>query len=147
MKSFKFVIQLVCFCFLSVKSQTVSYKYDLHGNRTQRVLGVSAANRASHNDTIMNQPYEPTMDLAMQYGVSIFPNPTNTNINITANKIPEETKTKVYLYDNTGRLLKQFDNIGPNTEVPLDGFSSGIYNIVIMVSEKDKLYYKVIKQD
>ncbi len=142
----KIIITLILsLSWISSNSQTVSYKYDLHGNRVQRVLGISAASRASQNDST-TKPYEPTMDLAMEYGVSIFPNPTNTEVNIVANKIPEEAKTKVLLYDNTGKLLQQFENVGANTRVPLDAYPPGIYNVLILVSEKDKLYYKVIKQ-
>lgn len=127
-------------------SQTVSYKYDQHGNRIQRLLGVSPAAKAAGNDTSTAAPYEPTMQLAMEYGVSIFPNPTQTDVTVVANRIPPSTEAKVLVYDNTGRLINEFRNMGPRTDIPLSGYSPGIYNVVIVMSDKDKLYYKVIKQ-
>lgn len=132
-------------CFITSKSQTIGYNYDLHGNRIQRVLGVSSTNRIAHNDSVHTYDI-PTMELAMEYGISVFPNPTATNVNVVSNKIPEDGSATIYLYDNLGRLLKKITKAKPQEEIILLDYVAGIYIIAIIVSEKDKLYYKVIKE-
>lgn len=140
-------VQLLCL--LSIfwvvgKSKTVGYNYDLYGNRTQRVLGVSSTNRIANNDSTHSH-HEPTMQLAMQYGISVFPNPTATNINVVTNKIPEGQTAKIIVYDNTGKVLDTIDNVKSQEEVVLQNYKPGIYIIAIIISDKDKLYYKIIK--
>mgnify|MGYP002365096402 FL=1 len=115
------------------------------GNRIQRVLGVTAANRASHNDST-TAPYEPTMKLAKDYGVSVFPNPASTHINVVSNKIPDGETATLILYDNLGKMLLTIKNVKQQEEIPLSGYKAGIYNIALIISDKDKLYYKIIKE-
>lgn len=142
----KTIILLVLSVFsIKVQSQTVGYDYDLCGNRTHRVLGISSTSRVAQNDSVMSY-YEPTMELAMEYGISIFPNPTSTHVNIVTNKIPDGETATIVLYDNTGRTLKTINNVKTREEISLEGYKAGIYNVAIIISNKDKLYYKIIKQ-
>ena len=123
----------------------MGHNYDLAGNRIQRALGVTAANRASHNDST-TAPYEPTMKLGMDYGVSVFPNPASTHINVVSNKIPDGETATLILYDNLGKMLLTIKNVKQQEEIPLSGYKAGIYNIALIISDKDKLYYKIIKE-
>ena len=84
------------------------------------------------------------MQLAMQYGISVFPNPTATNIYVVTNKIPEGQTAKIIVYDNTGKVLDTIDNVKSQEEVVLQNYKPSIYIIAIIISDKDKLYYKII---
>jgi hypothetical protein len=143
----KTIIFLSSFVILSLgaRSQTVGYDYDLVGNRIRRVLGVSSTNRVANNDSLPSY-YEPTMKLAMEYGISVFPNPTSNNINIVTNKIPEGESATIFVYDNTGRTLKKIDHVRSQEEISFQEYKAGIYNVAIIISNNDKLYYKIIKQ-
>ena len=146
MKKYVILFSLFFICLtLEYGAQTVGYNYDLCGNRIQRVLGVSSTNRMMNNDSVMSY-HEPTMKLAMEYGVSIFPNPTSTNVNIVTNKIPDGESATIFLYDNTGRTLRTINNFKIQEEISLQDFKAGIYNVAIIISNGDKLYYKIIKQ-
>jgi len=146
----------LCFCIFVlisfvIKSQKVGYTFDGHGNRTQRKLVVTSNNNnrfAAPKDSTKNssQYDETTMKLAMEYGVSVFPNPTQTDVSIVANKIPTDSKANAVLFDNAGKILQTFNNIQNKEEIPLSNYKSGIYYITITVNEKDHLNYKVIKQ-
>lgn len=127
------------------KSQTVTYSHDAHGNRTQRKLFVQQNNRpGASGDTIKNLE-EKTMLLAMEYGISLFPNPTQTNVNLVCNQIPEGTKSEAILFDNIGRVIQKYDNLKSKEEIPMANYKAGIYYLNITINDKDRLFYKIIK--
>ena len=81
-------------------------------------------------------------------GVSSYPNPTEGNVNISANfSIPHELNYKVY--DINGRLLlaEQFAYADSfNKEILLQNYPAGVY-ILIMSLENGKTYeYKIVKK-
>lgn len=145
----KNLIVLVFLCFVAnVYSQKVGYNHDAHGNRTQRKLVVSSSSRFAPgaDSSKTESPNEETMKLAMVYGVSVFPNPTQTNVNLVLNKIPEGSVAKAILFDNTGRILQTYNHLNSKDEIILTDFKPGIYYLEVNISEKDKLNYKIIKQ-
>ena len=66
--------------------------------------------------------------------ISIFPNPTNSIIHIQADIVSQTVR----VFDSTGRLVKQYENVVEN--VDLSAFSNGVYTIEI--GEKR---FKVVK--
>lgn len=140
------LIFILAFCWIKHEAQTVGYNYDLHGNRIQRVLGASSTNKIANNDSVPSYD-EGTMKLAMEYGVSVFPNPTQTNINVVTNKLPADAAAIITLYDNTGRILKVMPDVAKLEEISLEAYPPGIYVISIVVSNtNDRMIYKIIKQ-
>lgn len=131
----------------TIKAQKVGYSHDAHGNRTQRKLVVGSSSSRSMTERDSTSTFnEETMKLAMQYGVSVFPNPAQSNVNITANKIPTDGTATATLFDNSGKILQTFSNISTNEEVPMTDYKAGIYYLSITVNDKDKLFYKIVKQ-
>jgi hypothetical protein len=146
MKLIKLILVISAFS-STIKAQKVGYNHDAHGNRTQRKLVVSSTsnNKMQQKDSTSTFD-ETTMKLAMEYGVSVFPNPTQSNITITANKISADSNANAILYDNSGKILKTFSNISSTEQVSLANYQAGIYYLSIIVNNQDKLFYKIIKQ-
>ena len=61
-------------------------------------------------------------------------------------KIPEDASTVVTLFDNAGKTLHILKNPKQQEELLLQDYKEGIYYISVIINNKDKLYYKVIKQ-
>ncbi len=144
MKKLKLIIIALVICSIA-KAQQVSYNHDAHGNRTQRKLVVlSSSSRMNPKDSSTYN--EETMKLAMEYGVSVFPNPTQSNVNLALNKLPENATSTAILLDNMGKILQTFNNVNTKEEIPLTNYKAGIYYLSITINEKDKLFYKIVKQ-
>lgn len=70
--------------------------------------------------------------------LNIFPNPNNGMFTIQANF---EESFDMIIYNNIGQMVKQETGLKGNNTIDLNGFSKGIYNIVVKVSNN----YKTIK--
>lgn len=146
----KTIIYFILLLGYGLSAQNVQYTYDSYGNRTQRKLVINPINnnRMFVPDSTNTKPEadEGTMKLAMNYGVSVFPNPTQNNVNLSIYKIPENASTSVTLFDNTGKILQTFKNPKQQEIIFMENYKEGIYYISIIINDKDKLFYKVIKQ-
>ena len=83
----------------------------------------------------------PAITLAM----SVFPNPTQTLINL---KIENDNKTLWFvLYDLTGKIItvqKIYDNL---TQVPMQNLAAGSYLLKVNDAEKELKTFKIIKNN
>jgi hypothetical protein len=81
-------------------------------------------------------------------GVSIYPNPTNSNINIELTYSNSEN-TLINVMDITGKVVKAIDlgivNGTETVSIPLEGLSNGIY-FVEVVSSMSKEVKKFVKK-
>jgi hypothetical protein len=84
-------------------SQSIDYSYNAHSNRTLRSLTVFAVGGSSRNLNTTNKKENneqkmkgilETMTMAMNYGVSIYPNPTEKDVDLVMNKVPENASVK-----------------------------------------------------
>jgi len=118
-----FLVLICTVCF----GQKVQYGHDAHGNRTQRKLVVQQNNRPGASGDSTSTLPEKTMELAMKYGISIFPNPTQSNVSLVTNQLPQDAKSEAVLFDNLGRVIQKFTNIKSKEEIPMDSYKAGIY--------------------
>lgn len=68
--------------------------------------------------------------------IRIFPNPTNSIMNITA----DETINKIEIYNLEGRLLKSENSNKINLKIDVSSFESGIY--VMELEINNEIFYK-----
>jgi hypothetical protein len=148
MKNFIVFNLFVLFGF-QLRAQTVEYTHDAHGNRTQRKLSanidIGKVAFTLPKDSTKKQE-EKIMELAMNYGVSVFPNPTETDLTVAAYQVPENSSFLMTVTDQLGKVIFQEKKWQQKMIIPLASQKSGSYNLTIIINEKDVLSYKIIKQ-
>ena len=112
------------------------YSYDQAGNRYSRI----AANcrLASPNDSLKEQY------LKMDYGLSIFPNPTSEGFNVQIINLKEDDKATLYLSDVQGKLILTKEQVLSQNFIDLKNLSSGLYYLRVVIN-KEQLVYKIQK--
>lgn len=142
---------LVFFIANNIFSQKVEYKYDAHGNRTQRklVVGIGTGRMAQPKDNIKTkETIEKDGQLIMKHGISVFPNPTNDKVVVSLSELKQDENKNIMLYlvDNIGKIITKQPVTDSQTLVDLNGYKSGVYYIKVKFDKED-LFYKVIKTD
>lgn len=144
-------------CFTNCFSQAVSYKYDQNGNRYQRIMVCVGCNRITpdikntKDSSEVKQAEIEGAKIAMQYGVSVFPNPSKDLVHVVVNKASNDDSFKnseamFYLFDNNGRILSSQKKASVEASFDLSIYKSGVYYIRVLIKDEN-LYYKVIKSD
>jgi hypothetical protein len=135
------------FLFQNMTAQTISYTYDASGNRIERKV-ISLLKSGHLTDTTKSESFkqEALEDQLGAQKILIYPNPVKENLTIEfRGKVPASHVT-VYLYTQTGRLLKSFvagDNV--SSSVNLSGYPAGIY--ILRLSVQDKVSeWKIAKE-
>jgi YD repeat-containing protein len=141
----------ICLCsILKVHSQTkISYEYDDAGNRIERVIVIdklSILEPFPEDDQRDNERQKPFEEQFNQRKISIYPNPTKGNLAVNISGIDFNSTCKGLLYSMMGKKIIEFD-IQSNTITPvkMDHLSPGMY-ILILIIDKEKLSYKIVKQ-
>jgi len=75
------------------------------------------------------------------FGLRVYPNPTNGNLNIELNTSSQKS---VQVVDVTGRVVVAAQTTGTNLQVDLSNVASGVYYVRIQ-SEQDSQVIKVIR--
>lgn len=142
----KIITLLFITCFAATYAQEVQYTYDASGNRAQRKLVYVGPpqERLAAPDSVSKKTAE-LMQIAMQEGISVFPNPTQDVVNVSINNFKVEDKVIVQLFDNSGKILKTQIMQSATIQFPMAEMQSGVYYINV-IKGKEKLFYKVVKQ-
>jgi hypothetical protein len=140
----------------SFAQNKVGYLYDNNGNRYQRYfIGFRAANTDTSSsipsDTLAlpndsSQAAKQARAMAMQHGITVYPNPTKDLIIISIHKTGyENQKANMYLMDNTGKTLDKQIYYGNELTFDLGKSPPGTYYLKVVFENKEALTYQVIK--
>ncbi len=86
-------------------------------------------------------PVQSIAELKSNFGIAVYPNPSNGMFFLAANNKPE-TVCNVVIYNLMGNVVKQFEWRGETTSVNLTNFATGMY--IMKVSNKDRVEVKKI---
>ena len=75
----------------------------------------------------------------------IYPNPAQHAINLTVIG-RDNLIAKAFIYDISGRLVKELDRESLSQAVDISFLTSGVYQLIIFTSEKETIRFKFIKQ-
>ena len=145
---------LLCTVVSPVNCQNkVGYTYDLNGNRNQRLF-IGYRIKVNNGDSTKLDSLRPSPEksesadkLAMEYGVSVYPNPTAREINVTINKagVTSNTGAVVSLIDNSGKELERKRYVGNELVFSLEGAPPGNYYLRVSLDTKETLAYQIVK--
>lgn len=77
----------------------------------------------------------------------IFPNPTTDYVNLRLNGLESLNGTRHYkLYDLQGRILKQSEIDGTETQISLSNLSSSLYILTVFIDNQILKTFKIIKK-
>lgn len=96
------------------------------------------------NDTGNNKKDSNASKIENQYGISVFPNPTMSRINVNITNLQPGDEALVYLLDSKGNtVLTQKTSTVP-VPINMQSYASGVYYVKVVIG-KDNLFYRVIK--
>lgn len=124
------------------------YTYDEAGNRTKRNLYICVGCQVSkHKDDSKNPTPEQTvqaMQMAMEHGISVYPNPANDIINVTVSGVNANETAIVHVLDESGKTITSFQGSASPSQIDMKPYKAGTYFVKVNVGN-DKLFYRVIK--
>jgi hypothetical protein len=123
--------------------QTYYYGYDSTGNRTSR--SITLANTLKSATTGIDKEEMKIEEKIDNLEITIYPNPTNSQITIDIQGLDEEQPSIISLYDFSGRLLKNIKDIQESNIVELSELPNATYILKIIIGDK-KSEWKIIKQ-
>ncbi len=140
---------ILVFNISAMAQYSVSYKYDDNGNRINRYfVGLvfrTQKNIATEDST---KAIENLRIDIMKKGLSVYPNPVKDKVNITLSKIafdPNKNKADIYLTDALGKSLQKAGFQGEEISFDMSSYLPGIYYLSIIVNDKEKFEYKIVK--
>lgn len=121
-------------------AQEIQYTYDVAGNRVHReyIILRLATDTMGNGELLANE-------LAEEFGVSLYPNPTQDVINLSITNLPEGEKAVATVFDNSGRELLTKEVFNGITALDFSTFNSGIYHVKLRSGNRE-LFYKVMKK-
>ena len=136
------------------EAQPIKYTYDDSGNRTKRekVISMPSMAKSSTGETDQNEEPEKKEVVSMfeemlsELKIVIYPNPTTgvLRIDITGAAIPPGAK--IYLYNNSGILIRQWTGISGSNVMDISAQKAGIYLMRIQLDEINISTWKIIKE-
>ena len=114
---------------------SIAFSYDKKGRMTQRKLQVMVGGRIGNFDQKKDSAQRP---------FKVFPNPTNTSVNIEG-PLPEHIdQGEVVLLNMSGQVLKTDKYTGQSKNLMVSDLNPGIYILEIRYSKDEKSVYKII---
>ncbi len=93
------------------------------------------------DNTPPNPPMQNIKEIRTDFGIAVFPNPSNGMFTLASNNKPDEI-CKVNIYDLMGKLIDQFEWNGENVIINLTNSAKGVY--IMKVGNKNGLEVKKI---
>jgi hypothetical protein len=113
--------------------------------RKKNIIAQRAGERLlKPNEAKDNNPDE-TINLALEYGLSIFPNPTTADVNLDIQKLKTEETVSIQIFDANGKIIAQLKNVKSKEKIPMSHLQAGTYYFMIEIDGTKRLSYKVQK--
>ncbi|RLD42175.1 MAG: hypothetical protein DRI89_07890 [Bacteroidetes bacterium] len=126
-------------------AQTVSFGYDLAGNRTSReVIYLQATNNLTgeESDSQLTETEE-YVEMISDVRVTISPNPNRGQFEVKIEG--KDSPTELYLHSLSGVLIFEEQEVGELTRIDISQRQNGTYILTLIIKGK-KETWKIIKQ-
>jgi hypothetical protein len=118
-----------------------------------RVVSVATTNTTSPQQFQLNNvqkfsfgPSSPTslLPTVEDYGISLFPNPVKDELTLKIENFVQGTTYRIF--DINGRLIEAGRILAQQTQIDMQGFTSGNYILVVEQSGRQIQSFKIVKQ-
>jgi len=143
MKSLIIIMSIVAFASLAHAQSPlpVEISYDAAGNRiTRKVLQVTMMSKGSN---CADSTYY--LDQMQSVRMKIYPNPTQGKVFIEMLEVEANTRSRIRLFDSSGRLVYEKESTGCANELDLSAYPAGYY-IAEMHANGEHTTWKIIKK-
>jgi hypothetical protein len=138
-------LSLCLFIFLSIGLQaagTISYTYDVAGNRISRTYKVLAAVQMKKQ---LEEPVPIEEEKVGDRTIRIYPNPTKGALGVEILGGDDKEKIRIQLYNMKGSQIQNLPVYSGLNTVNMFDCAAGMY-VLRLVSEKETIEYKIIKE-
>ena len=128
--------------FFAQSSSTIEFLYDAAGNRISRSIPVvQLRSYQSSQKTEVVTSKEKILD----YNISVYPNPTVGEVNLSINGKAIDDKTELSVYNTSGSQVCSVKVTGETTRIDLSNSPNGIYLLRLSIAGQI-ISWKVIKK-
>ncbi|GHU71828.1 hypothetical protein FACS189413_14040 [Bacteroidia bacterium] len=121
---------------------SVSFTYDLAGNRISRIIVFDTSYAPAMHDDDEATAYT---EVLSEITIHIYPNPTEGLLRINIENAPSGETVQIAVFDSSGQLVLKKERQPAITEIDLGGQPAGIYLLKIQTGEK-ATEWKIIKK-
>lgn len=138
-----FLSALMCTGLLFAQSpSTIEFLYDDAGNRISRSVPVV---QLRSSQSLQNAEVVTSMENILDYNVSVYPNPTVGEVNLSINGKSVDDKTELSVYDTSGSQVYRAKITGETTRISLSKNPAGIYLLRLSI-DGQIVTWKIIKE-
>ena len=128
----------ICMTCPAQQSSTMSFTYDMNGNRVEQTL------TSSENKNKQTNMTSTVLDFFNTMKVSLYPNPTHDKLMLTIQDKPDDITLLFKITTSTGEVLQQKILTGDQESFEMTELPSGVYLFQLICVDK-KHIWKVIK--
>ncbi len=123
-------------------AQTVSFAYDLNGNRTGRLIVIGGSKDGANDSKGLATAHVEDFETL---SVTLYPNPTDGQFCLTVNKERNDATLQAILKTPKGDIVYNKTFCNQTEYFDLTSHPSGIYLLELIVGNKNRVW-KVIKK-
>lgn len=139
------VITTIAVSGLAQQNHVVTFSYDANGNRTSISVGFKKSEENGRNVENENSVLSIAEDVFESMRVSIYPNPTQDNVNVFVENSMKDVLLHVRLITSGGSVIAQKIVNGSVESIDISPLASGVY-FLELTSGQEKHVWKVIKK-
>jgi len=114
------------------------YDYDAAGNRTMRRYMIVHYPKMAANDNYNAQ--------AGDYGITVFPNPAKSYLELKISNLKKDTKASLKIYDFDGNQVFEMSKVESDNTINISKFTNGVYIMEIIIDGL-RSNWKIIKSE
>lgn len=150
MKQLLLILFLGCTIFVKAQDR-IKFEYDLAGNQIQRQLCINCSSskisKKSSNEVSALDEAE-LQKFSKEDTFSYYPNPVMEELYVQWSNSEINKISRIQVYDFSGRLLKQFSDLGNqnNQKISFQSYPSGSYLVILVYNQGTQQTIKIIKK-
>ena len=122
----------------------IRFTYDSAGNQIRRVMCINC----TRSNVVELEELDTKMDVFEEDNISFYPNPIKEILNINWQLVEEKSVEKILVFNMSGQLIKEINNIRSLTSSEISFFDlpKGTYLVQLNMSNNETKTLKILKQ-
>lgn len=141
------VLSFVCTIGYTQQTGTVTFTYDLDGNRISQTFSRDRGNEnkgLAEDKATITSPTSPALDFFNEMQVELYPNPIHDELTLSIQDKPEDISILIRITAITGAIIQEKEVSGDRETFDMSKLPSGIYLLQLIDGDRIKTW-KVMK--